>query len=193
MCRSRGKDHRRVQAVRIASTRPEASLLQSTAFWVTSFSGNEGRTAQAWVNVGRVCGSLPGTSGIRKDGRRERGVGVGSGEAGESSNAHLVGPLRCQHGSWKLQEEFMVQKGTCSLSRQEVEFNCPNGELIERTSDYVVTSQSAGEDQEYGRSGRLRLKTAQCGDFSCGKRQRVSGIEVILAQAQVCCVQPCFV
>ena len=39
------------------------------------------------MNVGSVCGSLPGTFGIRKDGRRERGVGVGSGEAGESSNA----------------------------------------------------------------------------------------------------------
>ena len=74
-----------------------------------------------------------------------------------------------------------------------MESDGPNGELIERTSDYVVTSQSAGEDQDYDRSGRPRLKTAQGGDFSCGKRQKVSGIAVILAQAQICCVQPCFV
>ena len=51
----------RKQSVRIVSTRQEESLSQSTAIWeqllakkkvqVESISGNEGRIAQAWVNV----------------------------------------------------------------------------------------------------------------------------------------------
>ena len=38
---------------------------------VESIPGNEGRIAQAWVNVRGDCVSSRCTSGIRKDGRRE--------------------------------------------------------------------------------------------------------------------------
>ena len=47
------------KVARIQSTRPEESLLQSTATWekeegaIDSISGDEGRIAQAWVNVRR--------------------------------------------------------------------------------------------------------------------------------------------